>query len=727
LKFTVSIEIDDSLTGRRTQAYMSANKHYRQTAMRRIIMLGRVVIGLVVISSAGAIAYMTNQADKAELAQERRVVSKRLDDLAGQMVRNIEGFCARDEAYQALSRQPDLKWADFEVGHYFLSSLQQDAAMLLDSRDRTIKTWTAPRSGLSGQTLAELTDKLRPLVEEIRTQERVNSRVSDLAKQFDLEAVLTRSAVVNLNGQAYLVAAGRVVAERATVRRGPGPAPITMIIRKLDADLVQGSGGDLRLQNLRLGPPTHRHAAAEVPLVDLNGHVENTVTWTPGRPGLKALRDAAPAIILCLTLLAITVFTLVLRIRGIFRELAAGEEALDRTMEALVRAKDQADSASIAKSQFLANMSHEIRTPLNGILGMAQVMARRELSPDQAERLTIIKDSGQSLLTILNDVLDFSKIEAGRLEIDSHEFDVVDAVGTACSTFSPLASQKGVALKLEIEPQARGIWLGDGGRLRQVIANLVSNAVKFTATGEIVIHVEASVLGLRFSVHDTGIGIPQDRIGSLFQKFSQVDSSTTRRFGGTGLGLAISRELVTLMGGWITLVSEEGLGSTFVFELPLQRCIKGPTDHLPAQIPQLGQDGVPVRILAAEDNETNRLILRALFEPMNVSLTVVENGREAVEAVQAKAYDVVLMDVQMPEMNGIEAASTIRAWETQAGRVRTPILALSANVMSHHILEYKKAGMVGTVAKPIEEGKMLIAISKAIDGARAVAEKSAAA
>ncbi|OXE37373.1 MAG: histidine kinase [Phenylobacterium zucineum] len=706
---------------------MSANKHYRQTAMRRIIMLGRVVIGLVVISSAGAIAYMTNQADKAELAQERRVVSKRLDDLAGQMVRNIEGFCARDEAYQALSRQPDLKWADFEVGHYFLSSLQQDAAMLLDSRDRTIKTWTAPRSGLSGQTLAELTDKLRPLVEEIRTQERVNSRVSDLAKQFDLEAVLTRSAVVNLNGQAYLVAAGRVVAERATVRRGPGPAPITMIIRKLDADLVQGSGGDLRLQNLRLGPPTHRHAAAEVPLVDLNGHVENTVTWTPGRPGLKALRDAAPAIILCLTLLAITVFTLVLRIRGIFRELAAGEEALDRTMEALVRAKDQADSASIAKSQFLANMSHEIRTPLNGILGMAQVMARRELSPDQAERLTIIKDSGQSLLTILNDVLDFSKIEAGRLEIDSHEFDVVDAVGTACSTFSPLASQKGVALKLEIEPQARGIWLGDGGRLRQVIANLVSNAVKFTATGEIVIHVEASVLGLRFSVHDTGIGIPQDRIGSLFQKFSQVDSSTTRRFGGTGLGLAISRELVTLMGGWITLVSEEGLGSTFVFELPLQRCIKGPTDHLPAQIPQLGQDGVPVRILAAEDNETNRLILRALFEPMNVSLTVVENGREAVEAVQAKAYDVVLMDVQMPEMNGIEAASTIRAWETQAGRVRTPILALSANVMSHHILEYKKAGMVGTVAKPIEEGKMLIAISKAIDGARAVAEKSAAA
>ena len=396
-------------------------------------------------------------------------------------------------------------------------------------------------------------------------------------------------------------------------------------------------------------------------------------------------------------------------------------------MEALVRAKDQADSANIAKSQFLANMSHEIRTPLNGILGMAQVMARRELTPDQAERLTIIQASGQSLLTVLNDVLDFSKIEAGRLDIDNHEFDLVDAMEVACSTFSPLASQKGIALKLEVEQAAKGMWLGDGARIRQVIANLVSNAVKFTRAGEIVVHVEASGLGLKFSVRDTGMGIPKDRISDLFQKFSQVDASTTRRFGGTGLGLAISRELVTLMGGRMTLESELGLGSIFTVELPLQPCSKSLISLIEAPTQDLGQTGSPIRILAAEDNEANQVILSALLQPMNVVLTMVGNGREAVEALQRETFDLVLMDIQMPEMNGVEATSTIRAWEAQQGRTATPILALSANVMSHHILEYSKAGMNGTVAKPIEIGKMIASISAVIEGGEHAPPKSAAA
>ena len=207
--------------------------------------------------------------------------------------------------------------------------------------------------------------------------------------------------------------------------------------------------------------------------------------------------------------------------------------------------------------------------------------------------------------------------------------------------------------------------------------------MKFTKAGEIVVRVEASGLGLKFSVRDTGMGIPKERISDLFQKFSQVDASTTRRFGGTGLGLAISRELVTLMGGRMTLESELGLGSTFTVELPLQLCSKSPADHLEAPALDLGLNSSPIRILAAEDNEANQLILSALFEPMNVVLTLVGNGLEAVEALQGEIFDVVLMDIQMPEMNGVEATSKIRAWEAKVGRSPTPILALSANEPSH--------------------------------------------
>ncbi|OYU69193.1 MAG: hypothetical protein CFE28_03760 [Alphaproteobacteria bacterium PA2] len=706
---------------------MSANKHYRRTAMRRIVMLGLIVLGLVLAGSASLFAYMTHQSDRAELAQERRAVSKRIDAMSAQMIRDIQTFCAWDEAYKSLAGRADLSWADFEIGHYFLSNLKQDGAVLLDSRNQTVKAWATSGSGISAEALAQLTLDLQPLIREIRAEEQVNSTVPVLANKVDIEAVQARAGIVNSNGKSYLIAAGRVVPERPTVRRQPGPTPVTVIIRKLDVDSLQGGSGELPLQNLRLGARADRKATAEVPLVDINGYVGSTVTWSPGRPGLVALEEAAPSIVLGLIILTAAAFALALRVQGIFRELAAGEDALDRTMDALVRAKDMADSANIAKSQFLANMSHEIRTPLNGILGMAQVMARRELSPDQAERLTIIRDSGQSLLTVLNDVLDFSKIEAGRLEIDNHEFDVVDAMEVACSTFSPLASQKGVALKLEVERDARGIWLGDGARLRQVIANLVSNAVKFTNAGEIVVRVEATVLGLKFVVRDTGMGIPKDRINDLFQKFSQVDASTTRRFGGTGLGLAISRELVTLMGGRMTLTSEVGEGSTFAFNLPLKRCSVVTTDAVTAESQDVCFEGPPVRILAAEDNDTNQLILKALLEPMNVALTLVGNGREAVEAVKTGAFDVVLMDIQMPEMNGVEATTTIRAWEAEEGVPRTPILALSANVMSHHVLEYKRAGMSGTVPKPIEVGKMMTAIAQALDELRDASARSAAA
>jgi CheY-like chemotaxis protein/anti-sigma regulatory factor (Ser/Thr protein kinase) len=290
-----------------------------------------------------------------------------------------------------------------------------------------------------------------------------------------------------------------------------------------------------------------------------------------------------------------------------------------------------------------------------------------------------------------------------------------------------LAAQKDVRLHVEIEPEAHGVWFGDGGRLKQVIANLVSNAVKFTAEGEVVVEVSPAAFGLHFVVRDSGIGIPSERLGDLFQKFSQVDASTTRRFGGTGLGLAISRELVELMGGHMNVASEAGQGSTFTFDLPLEkRAERRPPPRVAEDAP-VEAETPTARILAAEDNPTNQLILKSLLEPFGVDLTVVGNGREAVDAFHSRGFDLILMDVQMPEMNGVEATIAIRQIEAADRLAAIPILALSANVMRHQVEEYLAAGMTGFVPKPIEAGKLFAAIEVALIEVEQAQETGAAA
>lgn len=385
---------------------------------------------------------------------------------------------------------------------------------------------------------------------------------------------------------------------------------------------------------------------------------------------------------------------------------------MKRQAQALERALAQAEAANIAKSEFLANMSHEIRTPLHGVLGMAQVMARDPLSAEQAARLGVIRRSGDALLGLLNDLLDLSKIEAGRLELAPAPFDLESVVISACGPFEGLAQEKGVRLDVEVASTARGGWLGDGPRLQQVVANLVSNAVKFTDDGEVRVLAQiAAGGGLEIRVSDTGIGIPDDRMASLFQKFSQVESSATRRFAGTGLGLSISRQFVQMMGGDLTVASRLGGGSTFTAAVPLIRAtvrdpavemIAGPAGRWPGERRP--------RVLAAEDNPTNQLILRALLEPLDLELVLAGNGEEAVAAVADQTFDLVLMDIQMPDVDGLAATRRIRALELERGLARTPVVALSANVMTHQIAEYLKAGMDDVVPKPVEAERLFAAV-----------------
>jgi signal transduction histidine kinase/ActR/RegA family two-component response regulator len=412
------------------------------------------------------------------------------------------------------------------------------------------------------------------------------------------------------------------------------------------------------------------------------------------------------------------VFTrLITSFNDLLAQIDANHQELCETLEDLMEARDAANAANIAKSQFLANMSHEIRTPLNGVLAMAEVMDRSELSGVQRERLSVVRQSGEQLLAVLNDVLDLSKIEAGKLELVDQDFDIERVAGSVLDGFSALAAEKGLAFDVEVAPEARGAWRGDADRLRQIVANLVSNAVKFTAKGEVAARFEAADAGgLRLSVTDTGIGIPQDKILTLFEKFTQADSSTTRQYGGTGLGLAICRELAQLMGGQVSVLSDEGRGSTFIVELPFTRGSDLAALEAPAPAPDV-QSG-SVRVLAAEDNLVNQKVLKAIVEPMDVELTLVGDGRAAVDAWRTGAFDVILMDIQMPVMDGITAAKAIRSAEQADRRARTPILALTANALVHQVEEYLAAGMDGHVAKPIEISKLYDAMNRALSDAQ---------
>jgi signal transduction histidine kinase/DNA-binding NarL/FixJ family response regulator len=396
------------------------------------------------------------------------------------------------------------------------------------------------------------------------------------------------------------------------------------------------------------------------------------------------------------------------------RQLQAANTAAEMAM---VMSQVDADRASKAKSTFLATISHEIRTPLNGVLGMAQVMRLDELSPVQSERLDVVQRSGEALLALLNDVLDMSKIEAGRIELELTDFDLARVIDAACEAFAALTADKGVALTYTGEA-AQGLFRGDPTRVRQIVFNLLSNAAKFTERGQVSVTAARTDAGLRLTVSDTGIGMTTEAVVRLFEKFSQADASTTRRFGGSGLGLSICRELCSLMGGTIAVESAPGEGSTFTVELPL--LYVGPA--APASQAGLTNPGAsaefldqPLRILVAEDNQTNQLVLRSLLQfAGNIEVEMVGDGALAVEAWETGTWDLILMDVNMPFMDGVTATRRIRSLEVEGARPRIPIIALTANAMTHQVAEYRSAGMDGHVAKPVDAAKLFQAMEDAL-------------
>jgi signal transduction histidine kinase/CheY-like chemotaxis protein len=382
-----------------------------------------------------------------------------------------------------------------------------------------------------------------------------------------------------------------------------------------------------------------------------------------------------------------------------------------RVARAQDEARKAAEEANRAKSDFLGVMSHEIRTPLNGVLGMAQAMDMDPLAPLQRERLRVIRESGGALMDLLDDLLDISRIEAGRLSLETQDFDLSAVVEGAHAAFAAEAQGKSLGFVLDIDPAVRGLWRGDSARVRQVFSNLISNAVKFTRAGEVSVRLSRNAAGVRFEVSDTGIGIAPDRVTRLFEKFARADVSATRESGGAGLGLAICQELCRAMGGAITVGSAPGQGSTFAVDLPLRQVERPAPTH--QALPSRLSEG-SMRVLAAEDNPVNRMVLKALLAQFDLDPTIVENGAEAVRAWESAHWDLILMDVQMPVMDGPTATMTIRAREAVLGRPRTPILAVTANTMAHQLASYRAAGMDDVVPKPLNVTELFSAMVAAV-------------
>ncbi|MYL83174.1 response regulator [Desulfovibrio aerotolerans] len=395
--------------------------------------------------------------------------------------------------------------------------------------------------------------------------------------------------------------------------------------------------------------------------------------------------------------------------------------ALATAENQLAAAREAAQAGERAKNHFLANITHEIRTPMIGILGMTELTLATELAPKQREYLEMARHSAQSLLTVLNDIVDYARIEVGVLELARLPFDLRATAEEVISVFKPLAAKKGVSLTFRFVGAVPQTLLGDASRLRQVLVNLVGNAVKFTDAGSVVLVIArtgqgqaASQLRLRFEVRDTGIGIPADKIQAIFDSFTQADVSPARRYQGAGLGLAIVRHLVGMMGGTYGVDSVEGTGSAFTFEI---ECAL-PESFKDAVAPEVVQEPSslrPLTILLAEDNPINQIYVQELLEMDGHEVVVAHTGRRALEALRKKRFDAILMDIQMPEMDGLEATRAIRSDDSGDFDPAIPIVALTAHALKGDRETFLRAGMDEYLSKPVSPGDLAAALGRVMD------------
>lgn len=517
---------------------------------------------LVLVSVLGALALTlqaARQVDRTDTAEDLALAGRTLARTLDRMERELTSATVWDAAYTAMGGSLDIPWADTNFASYYHEQFDHDLTFVV----RADRVTYASRDGLptSAEALGGFPAATRRYAADI------SDRASKArgAGRLSTAGEVTSTGLLRVDGAVYLVALASVTAESAEAAAGyTGPPAVVVTARRLDAAFISQFAADLGFSGLALldAPPER---GPSMTLTDLGGAPIGALAWSPHNPGLSLIRSIAPWIIIGFIVLAVAGAVLMQRVAEALAKMEAGRLAL-------IAAKEAAEAADAAKTLFLANMSHEVRTPLNGVLGMAQVMAADTLSEPQAKRLRILEESGRSLLALLNDILDIARLEHGGVRLRTEIFDLAAMVDAACAAFSGAAAAKGLALIVDLDEDLRGRWTGDPVRLRQVLGNLVANAVKFTDEGSVTLRVRrAGKGGLRFEVEDTGLGIAPEHLTDLFKTFSQVDSSLTRTHDGAGLGLAICRELIELMNGTIGVHSTPGEGSCFYFTVPLNQ------------------------------------------------------------------------------------------------------------------------------------------------------------